>query len=215
MNDKQGAAAPDTQAPSDAPSGDAGGDDGEQVVLTRSQVNELYKSAHNRAYAEARQKFTKREPQQQAAHQQQHEDPRVKRGLELLAKYEAGEAFKTDTLAALSGSPQLKRDRAPTPAQQPAAAQPQSELGQLVELMRLDIASRMADKLPKAPVRYESPGDQVRSELNAAIGDIAPDDPQRHEKVQRTVLERLKNTKIRPSAGGLPSWATNPNQKGK
>jgi hypothetical protein len=192
MSDEvQGAEAPDTQAPSDAPSGgdDGGGDD--EVVVTRSQLDAMYKSARNSAFAEARKMFAQpRKP----AEAKPTDDPRVKRGLELLAKYEAGEQFQTGVARALAQA----KPSSTSPAAAAAPQQP-SEIGQLLELMKMDIASRMADKLPKAPVAYASPGDQVRSELNAALADIPADDPQRHAKIQQTVLTRLRDVKVAPT----------------
>jgi hypothetical protein len=69
-----------------APDGDAGGfdDDSMEVVLTKKQVDELFLRAKNSAAAEMRRAGEFRRDKQ-------HDDPRVKRGLELLERYEGAQ----------------------------------------------------------------------------------------------------------------------------
>lgn len=204
MSDENDSGAQAPNESPDAPSGDDGGDD--MVTLSRADIDRLYQSARNSAAAEMRKNG---EFKRQKA---QHDDPRVKRGLELLAKYEGADAFKKNVLTAIdanSGKP------APAPQQ---AAQPQSEIAQLVELMRMDIASRMADKLPKAPPQYASAGQQINAEMQTAIADIEGDatlsESQRTAKIQQAVLNKLKTVKVRAAGSSdLPAWAQPKNRK--
>ena len=188
------------------PDDGAGDDDGEQVVLTRAQLDSLFKSAKNSAAAEMRRsgEFKRQKHQQQPA-----EDPRVKRGLELLAIYEQAEATEAKQRAtldavSLTGS---KRGAPQQQAQTPAAQQQSSRLEQMFEMF---LTTQLADKMPRAPITYASQIDQVHGELNEQIAAIDKNDPQRNLKIQQVVGERLRTVKL---AGSAPRVAVNPNKK--
>lgn len=195
----------ETENPSDgnAAADDAALDDENvEVVLTKKQVDDLFVRAKNAAAAEMRRAGEFKRPKPE-------DDPRIARGLELLQRYEQAETtyerdrrFNEKRYAA---NPNWHPRETPKPEilrlgepQRQTAAQPTSELGQLVELMKMDIASRMADKLPKAPVTYASPGDEIRASINESIAAIPEDDPQRGLKVQRAVLDKLKGVRVTP-----------------
>lgn len=202
MSDETGA-----DAPTQEPAVDTGAGEDDSVTLSRAQVDQLFVNAKNAAAAEMRRAgaFKKQAPQ---------DDPRVKRGLQLLEQYESeharaqeddvrfqarwdavGGKFQERTLEAL----QRTKSKAGSPTTQQPAAQPQSDLAQLVELMKLDIQSRLAEKMPKAPVSYATQGDQLRGEINAEVASIPEDDPRRLDKIQASVLKRLSGVKVTPT----------------
>lgn len=185
-----------------APPADDGGAD-DSVTLTQAQL----KSIENSIWAKARRQWAREGAPPDPFHEQ-----RVQRGLKLLSEYERvsdeTQVEQVRMQARLDNMPTLGdrmarvlRGKSPgEPAQptQPAAAAPaqQSELGQLLELMKLDIQSRMADKLPKAPVQYASPADALHGEINAQVSAIPEDDPDRLSKVQALVNKQLRGVKV-------------------
>jgi hypothetical protein len=202
----------DTETPpqaEQAPAADdgAGGDDGDmEVVLTKRQLDTMFERARNSAAAEMRRNGEFKRAKAQ-------DDPRVARGLKLLEQYEqstgriaeadaANAPFKDRALQSLGA----KSAPAPKQAAQPAQ---NDQLGQLLQLLTLDVQSRLADKLPQPAVRYENAADGINAEINASIADIPEDDPRRHERVRSAVNDRLKNVRVTPV--GVPR--VNPNKK--
>jgi hypothetical protein len=81
----------------------------------------------------------------------------------------------------------------------PTAAQPTGDLAQLVELMKLDLASRMADRVPRAP---EPPAPSAALGLDAAIAGLDKDAPDYTAKAHKILRERLKRIKLTGTPGG-------------
>lgn len=172
--------------------------DDETITLSKSELSSLTEAVKNREWASARRHFqaVKEKPSPpQPAELSAH----MRRAMELVGIAENVDATTAKQRMFLDAVKLPSDGKRPTSSSTTTAThQPQSELGQLLELMRMDIASRMADKLPKAPVQYASPGDELRASINEAVAAIPESDPARHTKVQTAVRERLRGVRIVP-----------------
>lgn len=189
----------------DAPAGDGNGAADAQddsVTLTAAQL----KSIENSIWSKARKVYAKN-----GAPPDPHHEARVQRGLKLLETYEhssqqIAEAdariapLQERALAGLSAR-DGKGGRAAA-ASQPA--QQQQQPSRLEQMFEKFMEMQLVEKMPKAPISYATQGDQIRGELNAAIADIPEDDPRRHERTQKAILDKLKGVRITPAGKHNP-----------
>jgi hypothetical protein len=195
-----------------APAADGASDD--SVTLSGEQL----KAFENSIWAKARKVYSKNAPAPDPLH-----DARVARGLKLLEAYDGvADRMQEENVrrqavldnAGPFGERVAKAlGKGATKPQATSTAQPTgapSELSQLLELMKLDVQSRLADKLPKPAVTYERAIDATHAGINADIAALDQNDPARHTKVQQIVAERLRGVKVGPVGSRVP---VNPNKK--
>lgn len=185
----------------DAPSGDAGfDDDSMEVVLTKRQVDELFVRAKNSAAADMRRAGEFRRMKQI------DEDPRVKRGLELLQRYETAAARTQESMAERDGAMQPLQERVMsslgstskdkrTPA---PAAQPQSASDRYYELL-LARETRAMQESDAARAAAAAKPRTFNDEINDDISALDKNDPHFHTKLQNTVMSRLSDVRVTPT----------------